>query len=46
MIDRQTWVLLAERCAEIRRLREPVVLEDVALVYDSFDQAHVIERDA
>jgi hypothetical protein len=46
VIDRETWVLLAERCAEIRRLCEPVVLEDVVLVYDSFDQAHVIRREA
>ena len=44
MIDRETWVLLAERCAEIKRLREEQEQPEVELVFDIHDQAKVVTR--
>lgn len=47
MIERETWILLAERHAEIalERLRREAELDDsVMLVFDSNDQASVVKK--
>jgi hypothetical protein len=41
MIDRETWITLAERCAVIIALREEQEQPEVKLVFDSNDQAHL-----
>jgi hypothetical protein len=41
MIDRETWLTLAERCAVILALREEQEQPEVKLVFDSNDQAHL-----
>lgn len=40
MIDRETWIKLAERLAEIKAAREPQ--EPVHLEFDKHDQAKVV----
>jgi hypothetical protein len=46
MIDRETWEILAERCATIRRLRaERELPDDVTLEFDTNDQARVVPLD-
>ncbi len=43
MIDLETWLILADRCATIRRLREEAEQEErITLVFDSHDQATVL----
>jgi hypothetical protein len=42
-IDLETWLILAERLATIRRLREEAERpDDEMLVFDSDDQARVV----
>ncbi len=42
MIDRDTWIILAHRCATISRLRAEPDQPDVELVFDNHDQARVV----
>lgn len=45
MIDRETWIILAERLAEIKAARELAreLEEDVRLEFDAHDQAKIVK---
>ena len=46
MIDHETWLILAERCAVIRQLREERERPpEVKLEFDEHDQARVVVRE-
>lgn len=42
MIDRETWIILAERLEQTRRAREEAEQPEVRLEFDAHDQARVV----